>query len=160
MIEQGVQASTEQGILELFSSHAFLRGLSEQHRLMLASTARHFQAVPGEHLLREGDEARSFYLIQTGRAAIQIHRPGLGTVRLQTIGPGEIIGWSWIVPPYRWQFDAVAVTTVTGLALDAASLREKCTQDHELGYQLLKELLTVVSGRLSATRLQVLDLYK
>ena len=160
MIEQAVQGATEQAILELFSSHAFLSVLSERHRLMLASCARHFRAEPGEYLAREGEEAQSFYLIQTGQVVIQIHRAERGAVRLQTVGPGEVVGWSWIVQPFNWQFDALAVIAVTGIALDARALREKCDQDHELAYQLLRQLLTVVSGRLSATRLQVLDIYK
>lgn len=80
-------------------------------------------------------------------------------VTVQTVGPGEVLGWSWLVPPYRWQFDCRAADAVRGLTFDAEWLRERCEQDHELGYLLLKQLVIVIASRLAATRLQFRDLY-
>ncbi len=151
---------TEQGILGAFASHPFLNSLSEQHRMLLASGARPFTATKGELLAREGEAAKTFYLIQTGHVAVALHTPDRGVVRIQTVGPGEIVGWSWLVPPHRWQFDCPAIDPVQGLSFDAEWLREKCEQDHELGYHLLKQLVTVIANRLAATRLQLLDIYK
>jgi CRP-like cAMP-binding protein len=148
---------TEQAVL---SSHPFFSSLGERHRTLLASQARPFTATAGELLAREGEPATKFYLIQSGHVALDLHTPGRGVVAIQTVGPGEIIGWSWLVPPHRWQFDCRAVDSVQGLVLDAAWLREKCDQDHELGYLLLKELVTVIGNRLAATRVQLLDIYK
>ena len=79
---------------------------------------------------------------------------------IQTVGAGEVVGWSWLLPPYRWQFDARATSAVQGLVFDAAWLREQCEQDHELGYHLLWQLLVVVSSRLAASRVQRLDIYQ
>lgn len=141
-------------------SHPFLSKLDERHRTALASAAKTFTATPGELLAREGEPAKTFYLLQAGHMGLDLHVPGRGLVSIQTVGPGEIVGWSWLVPPHRWQFDCRAVDCVQGLALDAAWLREKCEQDHELGYQLLKELVTVIGNRLAATRVQLLDIYK
>ncbi len=151
---------TEQGVLGAFASHAFLSGLSERHRMLLASGARPFTAAPGELLAQEGETAKTFDLIQAGHVALDLHTPDRGVVPIQTVGPGEIVGWSWLVPPHRWQFDCRAGDPVQGLAFDAEWLREKCEQDHELGYHLLKQLVAVIANRLAATRLQLLDIYK
>jgi len=148
---------TEQAVL---SNHPFLSGLGERHRTLLAAQTRPFQATAGEMLAREDEPAKKFYLIQAGHVALDLHAPGRGVVAIQTVGPGEIVGWSWLVPPHRWQFDCRAVDTVQGLVIDAAWLRQQCEQDHELGYLLLKELLTVIGNRLAATRVQLLDIYK
>jgi CRP-like cAMP-binding protein len=151
---------TEQGLLGTFASHTFLGGLSERQRMLLASGARPIAAAPGELLAREGETATAFYLIQAGHVALDLHTPGRGVASILTVGPGEVVGWSWLVPPHRWQFDCRAVDPVQGLSFDAEWLREKCEQDHELGYHLLKQLVTVIANRLAATRLQLLDIYK
>ncbi|MCS7046422.1 MAG: cyclic nucleotide-binding domain-containing protein [Gemmataceae bacterium] len=151
---------TEQGILGVFAGHKFLSGLSERHRLLLAAGARPFTAAPNQLLAKEGDTARCFYLIQSGHVSLGMHTPDRGVVPIHTVGPGEEVGWSWLVPPHRWQFDCRAVDEVHGLAFDAEWLREKCELDHELGYHLLKQLIGVLANRLAATRVQLLDLYK
>ncbi|MBI3463456.1 MAG: cyclic nucleotide-binding domain-containing protein [Planctomycetes bacterium] len=151
---------TEQETLAAMASHAFLRGLSERQLAALASYAKSVTIAAGEFLGREGEPASAFYLIHSGRVALEIHTPAGGPVRIQTVGAGEPVGWSWIVPPNRWQFDARAVESVQAFALDADRLREKCEQDHELGYQLLKRLVAVIANRLAATRLQLLDIYR
>jgi len=128
--------------------------------MLLASGARPFTAAPGEMLAREGETAKAFYLIQAGHVALQLHTSDRGVVPIKTVGTGEIVGWSWLVPPHRWQFDCRAVDAVQGLAFDAVWLREKCEQDHELGYHLLKQLVAEIANRLAATRLELLDIYK
>jgi CRP-like cAMP-binding protein len=151
---------SEPGIPEALLTHPFLNGLSEQHRILLASRAQPFVAGPGELLAREGEVAKTFYLIHTGQVALDTHTPDRGMVPFQTVGPGEIVGWSWLVPPHRWRFDCRAAGQVQGLAFEADWLRERCNQDHELGYQLLRQLVGVIANRLAATRLQLLDIYK
>jgi CRP-like cAMP-binding protein len=147
-------------IVRALAGHSFLKGLSEAHLATLAACARSVSVPVNQYLVREGEPANAFYLIQAGRVAIEVHTPQRGSVRIQTIEPGEIVGWSWLVPPHRWQLDARAVEPVQALALDAAALRRQCEQDHELGYQLLQRLVSVISARLSATRLQLLDVYR
>jgi CRP-like cAMP-binding protein len=150
----------ELAILQAFTGHAFLEGLSEHHRMRLATGVKPFEAGPGDYLTREGAPAIAFYLIQSGQVAIGTHLGERGTVPLQTVGPGDVVGWSWLVPPYQWQFDARAQDEVRGLLFDAAWLRAQCEEDHELGYRLLQQLLTVVSRRLTASRIRRLDIYK
>jgi CRP-like cAMP-binding protein len=142
------------GILRAFAGHAFLSGLSERHLLTLASMARPFTAPAGHYLAREGETANAFYLIQSGRVALETHCPQRGPVTVQAVGPGEVVGWSWLVAPHRWQFDCRALEGVRGLALDGAWLRERCEVDHELGYHLLKHLVGVIANRLAAGRRQ------
>ncbi len=146
---------TEPGILGAFQSHAFLANLSRQHLLVLASGVKPFSAAAGEYLAKEGETANAFFLVQEGHVAINMHRPDRNGLAIQTIGPGEVIGWSWVVPGQRWQFDCQAGDAVKGLAFDAHWLRERCEQDHELGYHLLKQMVAVLSSRLAATRGQL-----
>jgi len=147
----------EPAILSAFKSHAFLANLSQQHLMILASAVRPFSAKPGEVFAKQGETANAFYLVQTGHVVIDMHCPTRDIVPIQTIGPGDVIGWSWMVPGYRWQFTCRATDEVHGLAFDANWLRERCEQDHELGYHLLKQLVTVIASRLAATRVQLLD---
>jgi CRP-like cAMP-binding protein len=151
---------TEPAILGAFSSHAFLKGLSEQHRMRLAVGVKPFRAAPGEYLSREGESAHAFYLIQSGHVGIGIDLRKSGTVPIQTLGPGDVVGWSWLSPPYLWQFDARAIEAVQGLLFDGSWLRTQCEQDHELGYHLLKQLLLVVGSRVAASRGQGMDIAK
>ena len=146
-----------EGLLSTFESHAFLRGLSDRHLMLLASGAQPFTAKPGDFLAREGEPSRTFYLIQSGRVTLGVMTPDRGLVPSQVVGPGEVVGWSWVVPPHRWQFTAQAIDPVRGLAFDADWLRERCEQDHELGYIFMRHLLGVVAGRLAAARLQLAE---
>ncbi len=142
------------------ASHPFLQTLRDPHRARLTAKSKPFTAMTGEYLAREGEPARAFCLIQSGSVAIGTHLAERGATPIQTVGPGEVVGWSWLVTPYRWQFDARVVQAVQGWTINAEWLREQCETDHELGYDLLKQLLTVVSGRLTACRVQRLDIYR
>jgi CRP-like cAMP-binding protein len=114
---------------------------------------------PGDLILCEGATAGTLYLLEQGRVALSAHSPGKGHLLVQTLGPGEVLGLSWLFPPYQWQFDARAVELVKGVALDGACLRSKIDGDPALGYELLKRITPVVLERLQQTRLRLLDLY-
>jgi CRP-like cAMP-binding protein len=150
---------TEAAVLDDLATHAFSEALCERHRMRLAVGARPFCASPGEYLARAGEPAHAFYLIQSGHVGIGTHLGERGAVPIQTLGPGDVVGWSWLLPPYEWHFDARAVDTVQGLFFDAAWLQQQCEQDYELGYHLLKQLLAVVTSRLGACRIIQLDIY-
>jgi CRP/FNR family cyclic AMP-dependent transcriptional regulator len=145
-------------ILAALARHRFTKDLGEQHRLRLAEGARPFRASRDGHLFRENEPAHAFYLIQAGHVEIGTHLAKRGEVMIQRVGAGDVVGWSWLLPPYRWEFDARAVDDVEGLSFDAAWLRDQCDRDHDLGYHLLKQLVAVVSRRLAATRLQRMDI--
>jgi CRP/FNR family cyclic AMP-dependent transcriptional regulator len=147
----------QQSILNTFAGHAFLQPLKERHLMVLASGAEPFTAVPREFLAREGESATRFYLIQSGHVGIGTAKADSSDLLLvQTVGPGDVVGWSWLVAPYHWRFECWAMDKVEGIFFDAEWLREKCEQDTELGFSLTKHLLAVLAHRLEATRFQLM----
>ena len=140
--------------------HPFLQRLEREHRAALVPGATLADVPPGALLAREGEPATCFHLVVRGRVAVEIHTPTRGGVRLQTVGAGEVLGWSWLLTPQRRQFDLRAIEATRVLVLDGPSVRAACEADHELGYRLVRALLDVVAGRLSAARLQLLDEYR
>jgi len=92
--------------------------------------------------------------------ALEIFAGHRGPITVETLEDGDIVGWSWLFPPYRWRFDARAVETTRAIALNGKCLRTKSEQDHDLGYELLKRFARIVEERLQATRLQLLDVYE
>lgn len=143
----------------ILAAHPFFLGLEERYLPLLVGCATNMRYGAGEFLLREGEEANRFYLIRGGKVRLEIFVPGRGPIAVQTIGEGDILGWSWLFPPYRWSLDAQALEPVRVIALDGACLRGKCDADHDLGYELHKRFAPIIVQRLQATRLQVLDLY-
>ncbi len=126
---------------------------------LIAGCASNTRFQAGEYLFREGDPADTFYLIRHGSVALETYVPGRGAVTIETIHEDEVVGWSWLFPPYKWHFDARAVGLVGALAFDGACLRGKCEGDHDLGYELHRRFEAVLIDRLQATRLRLLDLY-
>ena len=150
--------STDPMTLEL-AGQPFLRGLSPAHLAELAACATVVSFPAGQRIFREGDPATSFFILRRGRVALQLDVPGRGLTTIQTVGEGDVLGWSWLFPPYRWQFDATAVDLTRAVALDAECLRRTMEADHELGYHLMRRFAQTISDRLQATRLQMLDVY-
>lgn len=143
----------------ILSEHAFFKALPPDYLKIVVGCASNVKFDQGEFLFREGGDADKFYLIRHGRIALKIFTTHKGPVTLQTIGPGEVVGWSWLIPPYRWHFDAQAMELTRAIALDGKCLRGKCDDDHSLGYELMKRFAHIMEERLQATRLQLLDLY-
>ena len=135
------------------------RGLSPQALELLSGCASNVRFVADEMLFREGDEADVFYVVRHGRVALDMFVPARGPVTIETVDPGEVIGWSWLFPPYRWHFDARALGLVRATRFDAACLREKCEADTAFGYDLMGRFAQVLIERLQWTRLRLLDVY-
>lgn len=144
---------------ELLAAHDFTAGLEADARATIAGCGHNVRFAAGETIFREGGSADWFYLIRRGRVAIEMMIPGRGRTTIQSLGPGEILGVSWLFPPYRWSFDARAVTETGAIAFDAACLRGKCDADPTLGYALMRRFAPKLSERLQAVRLQLADLY-
>jgi len=125
----------------------------------LAECASTVSFDPGAQILSEGAEASTLYLLREGKVSLSAHAPGKGHLLVQTLGPGEALGLSWLFPPFLWQFDGRAVGQVEAFAIDAACLRAELDGDPGLGYELLKRFTPVVLERLQQTRLRLLDLY-
>lgn len=139
--------------------HPFTADLNEEQLSELARLARVAVYEPNEYLLREGDPATAFYLIVSGLVSIEVFVPGHGARPLQTVEGGSAVGWSWILAPSRWEFDARALERTTALVLDGERLRQLFVRDCCLGLRLVQRLLFIVAERLKAARLQLLDLY-
>jgi CRP-like cAMP-binding protein len=148
-----------EGLEPIVAAHPFLAGFSAEHGRLVAGCARNHRYDAGEYLFHEGEAANEFFLIRHGQVALEIVAPGRKPIVFTTLGEGEIVGASWLVPPYRWMFDARAVTLTRAVGVDAACLRDKCELDHHLGYEMMKRFLPVLVQRLHATRLQLLDVY-
>jgi len=146
-------------IRDLVAEHPFFRGLAPEYVDTIAGCARNVRFMPDEFLFHEGEPADTFYLIRAGKVLIGTQAPERGLIPIQTVGPGDVVGWSWLFPPYRWRFDAKALELTRALAFDGQCLREKCEQDPRLGYELLRRFAGVIVERLHAARLQLLDLY-
>ena len=139
--------------------HPFLAGMNRRHLTLLTdcAVARHYNK--GQTILREGEFANGFYLIETGKVALESEANFRESIAIQTIGGGNLLGWSWMFPPYVWQFTARAVEPTTALFFYAAILREYCEKDHSLGYELLKRISAVMVTRLQAAHDQLVSIY-
>ncbi|AKJ68452.1 hypothetical protein PATSB16_24860 [Pandoraea thiooxydans] len=148
-----------EGLEHILQEHPFFAGFTAEHLRLVAGCARNRRFDAEQYVFREGEPADEFFVIRHGRVALEIAEPGRAPVVFATLGQGEILGASWVVPPYRWMFDARAVALTRVIGIDAACLRGKCEADHDFGYEMMKRFLPVVTRRLHATRLQILDVY-
>lgn len=138
----------------------FCKELTQAQVEFLAGCAKNARFAAGEYLVREGSLAEALYLIRTGRVTIESHLPGKGPVSVDTLGPGDILGWSVLLPPFRWHLDARALEPTLAFELDANCVRGKVQADHGFGYAFTLRLLAAASQRLTHARLQQLDVYK
>ncbi len=143
----------------LVAAHPFAASLTDEQLTLVAGCARNVALPAGEMLCLEGKSADTFYLLRRGHVSIEVHQAGHGPIVIETVAPGSAVGWSWLVPPYRWTFDARALEPVGALAIDGACLRTKCRDDPALGFALLSRVTQELLERLQATRVRLLDLY-
>ncbi len=148
-----------EGLDRILREHAFFAAFSPEHIQLLAGCARNHRFTAGQYLFHEGDPADEFFLIRQGKVALEISAPGKEPIVFETLTDGEVAGASWLVAPYRWMFDARATTLTRAIGLDAKCLRGKCDTDHNLGYEMMKSVLSILVKRLDHTRLQIIDVY-
>lgn len=146
-------------IKDLLAEHKFFQEFPEKYFDVISGCGKNVHFNKDEYIAKEDDSADFFYLIRSGRAAVSVGAPGRDPIVVQTIGEGEILGWSWIFPPYRWTFDIQALEDISAIALNGLCLREKCDADHALGYFLMTKFARIMTNRLQATRIQLLDVY-
>ena len=143
----------------IIAEHPFFEGLESYYTELLTGCASNVKFAPGTYLFREGEEANQFYLIRAGKVALEMFTPYSRPLTVETLEQGDVLGWSWLVPPYIWNFHARALQETRAIALDGKCLRAKCEQDHDLGYEVLKRFSQLMVRRLHATRYQLLDVY-
>jgi CRP/FNR family transcriptional regulator, cyclic AMP receptor protein len=147
-------------ILEpLLRDHKFFAGLPAEYLALLVGCASEAVFPEGALLFREGKPADTFFLLREGRVALEIAAPGHGALLVQTLGEGDVAGFSWLVEPHQWEFDGRAVAEVRAVRMNGTFLRAKCAEDPRLGYELMRRFAHLATVRLQATRLQLLDVY-
>jgi len=145
-------------LTEVLKEHPFLEGFKPEHIQKMAELALEVQFGRDQIIFREGQESGLFFLILSGRIALEVSAPGR-ILRVQTLGPGEELGWSSVLGEGGKHFQARSLETVRALAFEGSRLRQACDQDPSFGYALMRRLLKVVAERLQATRMQLLDVY-
>lgn len=143
----------------ILAEHDFFKGLAPEYLEFVVGCASNVRFERDEFLFHEGRQAEALYFIREGRVALELFTTQRGPVTLQTLGVGEVVGWSWLIPPYLWRSDARALERTRAIALDGTCLRHKCDEDHDLGYELMKRFAHIMEKRMQAAQMQLLDLY-
>ena len=137
--------------------HPFLHGMPGDQLAVLAQAARDVRFPARHRLFEDGGSAGRFWLIQSGCVALDLNVPGQGRTRIETIGMGEMLGWSWLFPPFAWAFGAVTIGPVEAFEFDGRDVRAYCAADPALGYELTRRLVRVIANRLQATRVKLIS---
>lgn len=146
-------------IADILKEHAFFHRLPFEDIVFIASCAKNVVFQEQQVIARQGEPANQFYLIREGRVSMALEVPPQKNFVFRTLGANDILGFSWLVPPYQWTFTASAIKTTHAIAIDGACLREKCEKDPRLGFELMKRLVHVLVTGEDASRLQLLDVY-
>jgi len=144
---------------KILSEHPFFKGLAPEYLKLVTGCASNVRFEAGQYLFHENEEANWFYIVRQGKVAVEAYAAERGSVIIDTVEEGDVLGWSWLIPPYHWHFDARAIDLTRAIALDGKCLRTKCEEDHNLGYELLKRFSHIIEQRLQATRIRLLDVY-
>ncbi|HZQ94623.1 MAG TPA: Crp/Fnr family transcriptional regulator [Candidatus Sulfotelmatobacter sp.] len=143
----------------IIAEHPFFADLEPAYTALLTGCASNVRFSPGTYIFREGQEANHFYLLRSGKIALETLTGRSSPITVETLEEGDVLGWSWLVPPYVCNFHARALQETRAIALDGKCLRGKCEQNHDLGYEFLKRFAQIMVRRLHATRFQLLDVY-
>lgn len=136
---------------ETLPEHPLFKGLGVDFRKILAECAMRADYEAGDTVVEAGEGANGFYLIIRGSMDLEApgHRRGN---RVQTLGEGDILGWSWLFPPYYWHFNAVARDSVQTIFFYGSRLRQQCDRNHDFGYELVKSISRILIGHLQINR--------
>jgi CRP/FNR family transcriptional regulator, cyclic AMP receptor protein len=141
------------------TAHPFVRGMRAEQAVRLNDAAC-YVSMPSRHrIFDEGGAADRFWLIETGQVALDLHVPGHGPVIIETLGRGDVIGWSWLFPPFEWLLGAVTMQPTQAFELNGRAVRNMCDADPVLGHEITHRLITVMVRRLQANRIRLLDVY-
>lgn len=144
---------------ELLKDHAFFKDLKPEYLDLIAGCGQNIVFEAEQPIFRAGAEANYFYIIRFGQVALELNDPRRGAIRVLTLQDNDILGWSWLFPPYRWHFDARAIKLTRMVAIDGKCLREKCEADHSLGFEFMKRFSRIMLDHLQTAQLQVLNVY-
>lgn len=148
-----------QTLAEILNETPVFAGLPPETIELIAGCARNAAFAEGAVIVERGDPADAFLLVRRGRVALELHAPGAGPLVIETIDPGEVVGWSWLFPPYLWHLGVRALEDVGAISFDGACLRGKLEHDPALGFELMRRFARLVIDRLEHTELRLLDVY-
>ncbi|NKQ37495.1 MAG: Crp/Fnr family transcriptional regulator [Chloroflexi bacterium] len=150
----------KESVAEILKANPWFAALSPPHFEKMVEIATEMSWPAGQTVFREGQRGDYMYLIIEGQVALDIYAPNKGRLTILTLGANEVFGWSAVVPYTQMRTAAARTIKPTcAIALDSAALRAACEADHELGYLVYRRLTNIIAGRLTATRLQLLDVY-
>ena len=144
---------------EILAQVPFFEGMAEDELALIAGCGRNVHFDAGETIFRQGDAADNFFVVRHGTVAVGNFVPPRGELVIETLEAGDLLGWSWLFPPYRSHFDARALSSVRATQFDGACLRDKCAADPAFGYDLMSRFAQILIERLQWTRLRLLDIY-
>jgi len=148
---------SNQSIEDYLPTHAFFSGLDDSFMKFLSDSATELKIKKGDVLFRQGERADKFYLLRNGQMSVQVPALMGPTLEIQTLGEDQMLGWSWLIPPYRWNFQARALEDSDLLEFDGSAILARCEEDPKFGYELLKRFATLMSERLDAARQKMMD---
>ena len=147
------------GLAEVLAKHPLFEGFDAETMAFIEGCAANEVFQAGSYIFKADAEADRFFLLRQGDVALELQIPGRARLTVQSLHPGQVLGASWMLPPYTWRFDARALTAIRATSIDAQCLRKKCDDNPALGYQLMKRFLPILADRLQAARVQLVDLY-
>jgi len=150
--------TSKETLATTIAEHRLFKDLAPRYLALLAEVAMFKEFAADEVIFREGDPANRFYLILDGAVALESAPRDHASVLLQTIGCDDVLGWSWLFPPYYWHFDARATVPTNAIFFYGTWLRENCERDHDFGYEMMKRMSAVVIARLQTVRQRVVEL--
>ena len=148
---------SNQSIQDYLSTHAFFSGLDDAFMKFLSDSAAELKIEKGDVLFQQGERADKFYLLRKGQVSVQIPALMGPTLEIQTLGEDQMLGWSWLIPPYRWNFQARAMEDSELLQFDGSAILARCEKEPKFGYELLKRFASLMSERLDAARQKMMD---
>ncbi len=148
---------SKESIKDYLSTHAFFSGLDDNFIRFLADSATQQKVGKGHVLFQQGKYADKFYLLRNGQVSVQVPALVGPTLEIQSLGADQILGWSWLIPPYRWNFMARALDETELLEFDGRAILARCEQDPKFGYELFKRFAALLSERLDAARQKLMD---
>lgn len=146
-------------ISALLGEQKFFANLPHETLELLGGCGHNMHFDEGSRIINANESADYFYVLRSGKVSLEVDTPNRGPLVIETIGAGDLLGVSWLLPPYEWTFSARAIEPTSAIAVDAGCLRGKCDDDPALGYEMFKRFASLIRNRLQATRLQLVDVY-
>lgn len=147
----------QENLTNYLASHTIFTGLAPEHLEILTQYAQEKVFPEGELLFKQDDKAEHFFIVREGAVTVEVPSIYGPPLEVQTIGPGEVLGWSWLIPPYTWAFEANADTESTVLVFDGKPVLARCEKQPEFGYALMKQFAGLMSERLAKARIKMME---